>query len=164
VRLETTATTYHSKIIETHVVGLYSHLGIYISMYLCICLCMWHWNYPFTHSIPGLLVGDAWEQFNVYLKMTIEWTQRSTSRLLSSLIGDAPVEHNHVNLVGMIKQASRYTRKAIIIPTGSPYSSKFADTHWWHHWVNFEMCSEFIIEPVCSFTRRPYTSELWRPK
>ena len=43
---------------------------IYVSMYL--------YSYQSTHGISGLAAGGAWEQFEVRLKMTIEWTQRYT--------------------------------------------------------------------------------------
>jgi hypothetical protein len=36
VRLEIIATTYRATIVKTHVSRLYSHLCIYVSMYLCI--------------------------------------------------------------------------------------------------------------------------------
>jgi len=34
--LEIIATTYHATIVKIHVLRLYSHLFIYVSMYLCI--------------------------------------------------------------------------------------------------------------------------------
>jgi len=46
VRLEIIATTYRSTIFKTHVFSLYSHLCIYVSMYL--------YRYPSTHGISGL--------------------------------------------------------------------------------------------------------------
>jgi len=54
---------------------------IYVSVYL--------YSYPSTHGISGLATGGAWEQCEVRLKMTIEWTQRYTPRLWSSEFGDA---------------------------------------------------------------------------
>ena len=36
MRLEIIATTYRSMIFKTHVFSFYSHLCIYVSMYLCI--------------------------------------------------------------------------------------------------------------------------------
>jgi len=71
VRLEIIATVF----------SLYSHLCIYVSIYL--------YSYPSTHSISGLPAGSAWEQFEVGLKMTIEWTQRYTPSPWSSEFGDA---------------------------------------------------------------------------
>jgi len=46
---------------------------IYVSMYL--------YGYPSTHSISRLAVRGTWEQFEVHLKMMIEWTQRYILRL-----------------------------------------------------------------------------------
>jgi len=51
VRLEIIATTYHSTIFKTHVFSLYSHLCIYVSMYL--------YSYPSTHNISRLAAGGA---------------------------------------------------------------------------------------------------------
>jgi len=65
---------------HSHVFSLYSHLCISISMYL--------YSYPSTHAISGLAAGGAWEQFEVHLKMTIEWTQRYTPRPWSGEFGD----------------------------------------------------------------------------
>ena len=53
VRLEIIATTYGSTIVKTHVFSLYSHLCIYVSMYLCIYIA------PITHGISGLAAGGA---------------------------------------------------------------------------------------------------------
>ena len=66
MRLEIVATTYHSTIVKTHVFSLYSHLCIYVSMYLGIYIA------PITHGISGLAAGGVWEQFKVPLKMMIE--------------------------------------------------------------------------------------------
>jgi hypothetical protein len=54
VRLEIIATVF----------TLYSHLCIYVSMFL--------YSYPSTYGIFGLVAGGASEQFKVRLKMTIE--------------------------------------------------------------------------------------------
>jgi len=72
VVLEILATTYHSTVVKTHVFRLYSHLCILVSIY--------RYNYPSSHNISGLAAGGAWEQFDVHLKMTLEWTQRYTPR------------------------------------------------------------------------------------
>jgi len=67
VRLDIIATTYRSTIVKTHVFRLYSHLWINVSMY--------RYSYPSTHGISALAAGGAWEQFEVHVKMTIQWTQ-----------------------------------------------------------------------------------------
>jgi len=54
---------------------------IYVSVYL--------YSYQSTHGISGLAAGGAWEQIEVHLKMTIEWTQRYTPKLWSTEFGDA---------------------------------------------------------------------------
>jgi len=51
VRVEIIATTYRSMIFKTCVFSLYSHLCIYVSMYL--------YSYPSTHGISGLAAGCA---------------------------------------------------------------------------------------------------------
>jgi len=52
VRLEIIATTYRSTIDKTQVFSLYSHLCIYVSMYLCIYIA------PIPHGISGLAAGS----------------------------------------------------------------------------------------------------------
>jgi hypothetical protein len=49
VRQESIATIYRSTIFKTHVFNLYSHLCIFVSMYLQ--------SYPLTHGISGLAAG-----------------------------------------------------------------------------------------------------------
>ena len=39
---------------------------------------MYLYSYPSTRDISTLAASDAWEQFEVRLKMTIQWTQRYT--------------------------------------------------------------------------------------
>jgi len=51
VRWEIIATTYRSTIVKTHVLRLYSHLCINVSMY--------RYSYPSTHSITALAAGGA---------------------------------------------------------------------------------------------------------
>jgi len=80
VHLEIIATTYRSTIVKTHVFRLYSHLCINVSMYL--------YSYPSTHGISALAAGGAWEQFEVHLKMTIQWTLIYLPGPWSSEFGD----------------------------------------------------------------------------
>jgi len=70
VRFEIIATSYHSTIFRTPVFNVYSYPHIYESMYL--------YSYPSTHDISGLAAEGASEQYEVSLKMTIEWTHRYT--------------------------------------------------------------------------------------
>jgi len=58
---------------------------------------MYLYSYPSTHGISGLAAGSAWEQFEVRLKMTIEWTQRYNPRLWSSQFGDAIGDRDWMN-------------------------------------------------------------------
>jgi len=90
VRREIIATTYRSKIVKTHVLRLYSHLCINVSMY--------RYSYPSTHGITALAAGGAWEQFEVHLKMTIQWTQIYYPGPWSSEFGDTLRGHDGVNL------------------------------------------------------------------
>ena len=64
VHLEIIATTYRSMIFETYAFSLYSHLCIYVSMYLYSNLS--------THGISGLAAHGDCQQFEVRLKMTID--------------------------------------------------------------------------------------------
>ena len=56
---------------------------VFSSMYLYSYLC--------THGISGLAARGDCQQFEVHLKMTIEWTQRYTPRPWFSEFGDALV-------------------------------------------------------------------------
>jgi len=47
------------------------------------------YSYSSTHGISGQAAGGAWEQFEVHLKMMIEWTQRCTWRPWLSELGDS---------------------------------------------------------------------------
>jgi len=47
------------------------------------------YSYLSVHSITGLAVGGAWEQFEVSLKMRIKWTQRYTPRPWSTEFADS---------------------------------------------------------------------------
>jgi len=85
----------HLEIIAT-VFSLYSHLCIFVSMYL--------YSYSSTHGISGLATGGEWEQFKVRLKMMIEWTHRYTARPWSSEFGDPIGGGNQTSLEAVIVQ------------------------------------------------------------
>jgi len=76
---------------------------IYLSMYLC--------SYPSTHGISGLPACSAWEQFELRLKMTMEWTQRYNWRPWWSECGEAlggrEQVNTEVNLEDVIKRVWR---------------------------------------------------------
>jgi len=94
---------------------------IYGSMYL--------YSYPSTHDISGLAAGGAWEQFEVRLKITIQWTQRYTLRPWSSVFGDALGE-------AIIERVWRYTWR--------PWLSELARRNW----ASLEIHLEAVIERV----------------
>jgi len=62
---------------------------IYVSMYL--------YSYRSTHVISGLAARGDWEQLEVHLRMTMEWTQRYTPRPWSSEFGDAIGDRDWMN-------------------------------------------------------------------
>jgi len=80
---------------------------IYVSMYL--------YSYPSTHSIYGLATGGAWEQFEVRLKMMIQWTQTYTpwfwSSEFSDAIGDWEWVNSEMDWEAMIEWIWRYTSR-----------------------------------------------------
>jgi len=116
---------------------------------------MYLYSYPSTHSISGLAAGGAWEQCQVRLIMTIEWTQRYTLRLWSSEFGDAIGDRDWVNSEihweAVIEWVWRYTWR--------PRSSELGDALWGHDWVSSGMQSETEIELTQRYTLRPWPSE-----
>jgi len=64
VRLEFIVMSYHLMIFKTHVLSVYSHLCIDVSMYL--------YRYTSLHSISELAAGGISEQFEVHLRMKIK--------------------------------------------------------------------------------------------
>jgi len=90
VRLGIIATTYHSTIVKTQVFWLYSHLCIKVSIYL--------YSYPSTLGISALASGGAWEQFQVHLKITIQWTEIFDLGPWSIQFGDTLRDYDRVNL------------------------------------------------------------------
>jgi len=67
------------------------------SVCILISVSMYLYSYLATHSISGLAARGDWEQFEVRLKMTIEWTKRYTPRQWSSEFGDAIGDRDSVN-------------------------------------------------------------------
>jgi len=152
---------------HSHVFSLYSHLCIYVSMYL--------YSYPSTHAISGLAAGGAWEQFEVRLKMMIEWTQRYTPRPWSRDFGDAlgggnrayleihleaVMErvwgyalggHDRVNFQAVIELVRRYTWRQ--------RSSKFGDALGGRDRSSLEMHWEAEMEWTQRCTWRLWSSE-----
>ena len=58
---------------------------------------MYLYSYLPTHGISGLAARSDCQQFEVRLKMTMEWTQRYTPRPWSSKFGDATGDRNLMN-------------------------------------------------------------------
>ena len=131
---------------------------IYVSMYL--------YSYLSTHGISGLVARGDWEQFEVWLKMTIEWTQRYTLRPWSSEFGDAIGDRDWVNSEmhweAVIKRVRTCTwrprsselRDALGCRDGAslemhlwrPWSSELRDALRGCYWASLEMHLQAIIE------------------
>jgi len=82
------------------------------------------YSYPSTHGMSRLAAGSAWEQFEVCLRMTTEWTYRCTPRSWSSEFGDGVGGRNRaslkINLQAVIERVWIYTWR--------PWLSEFGDT------------------------------------
>jgi len=105
---------------------------------------MYVYSYLSTHGISGLAARDDCRQFEVHLKMTIEWTQRYTPRPWSSELGDALGGRDGVNW-GM-------HREAVIERVGDALGDR--------DWVNSHMHLEAVIKRVWRCNWRPRKSEL----
>jgi len=152
---------------HSHVFSLYSHLCIYVSLYL--------YSYPSTQAISGLAVGVAWEQFEVCLKMTIVWTQSYTPRLWSSDFGDTlrggSRAYLEMHLDAMIEQGWGYALggqdranfQAVIERlwrfTGRLRSSEFGDALGGRDRSTLEMHWEAEMKWTQRCTWRPWSSE-----
>jgi len=127
---------------------------VFSSMYLCIYVSMYLYSYPSTHGISGLAAGGAWEQFEVRLKMTIEWTQRYTPRPWSSEFGDALGGRGRVNLEinseTMIERVWRCTWR--------PCSCELAGRNR----ESLEIHLEAVIERVWRCTWATVIDRVWR--
>ena len=120
---------------------------IYVSMYQC--------TYQSTDVISGLAAGGAWDQFEVCLKMTIEWTERCTGRPWSSEFGDALGGRCRVNyemhLQAVIKRVRRcnWRRRC----------SELRDAHGGRDRASLNMHLDSKIEWTQRCTVRPWSSE-----
>jgi len=145
---------------------------IYVSMYL--------YSYPSTHRISRLAAGGVWEEFEVRLKMMMEWTQRYTPRPWSSEYGDALGGRDHVTA----EMHSEAVIERVWRCTWRPRSSELRDalgdcdaaslemhleamtervgggTCGDHDRVNLVMHSEAVIERVWRCTCRLWPSEM----
>ena len=77
---------------------------VFSSMYLCIYIA------THLHTLYlNWLHGGAWEQFEMRLRMTIEWAQRYTPRLWSSDFGDALWDGNWAYLAIHLEAVIKWT-------------------------------------------------------
>jgi len=113
---------------------------IYVSMYLS--------SYLSTHGISGLAARGDCQQFEVRLKMTIEWTSTSVTPV-------SPYTRRRswtMYLEAVIERVERCTWR--------PWSSEFGDAPGGRDGVNSEMHLEAVIERVWRCTLRPWSSEV----
>jgi hypothetical protein len=93
------------------------------SVCILICVSMYLYSYLSTHGKSGLAASGNQEQFEVCLKLTIEWTQRYTPRPWSSkfrhAIGDWQWVNSEMYWEAVIKQVCRCT--------GRPWLSEIGD-------------------------------------
>jgi len=121
---------------------------IYVSMCLDSC--------PSTHGISGLAADGASEQFEVRLKMTIQWTQRYTPRPWSSKFEDAIGDRDWVNS----EMHWEAIIERVLICTWSPRPSELKQALWGRDQACLEMQLETEIEWTQRYTWRPWSSEL----
>jgi len=124
---------------------------------------MYPYSYPSTHGISGLAAGGAWEQFEVHLKMTIEWTQAVIERVWRwnwrsrlSELRDALGGRDRATMEMQLETKIEWTLRC----TWTPWSSEFRDAIGDRNWVNSEIHSEAMIERVWRCTWRPWSCEL----
>jgi len=124
---------------------------IHVSIYPCINIAT-----KSTHGISGLAAGGASEQFEVRLKMTMEWTQRWTWRPWSSKVGDKLGGRDPATLEmhfeADITCIERWNWR--------PWSSKFGDALRGWDRVNSEMPLDAMIGWVWRRSWRRRSSEL----
>jgi len=120
---------------------------IYVSMYLYIATHL--------HGMCGLAAGSAWEQFELHLKMTIEWTQRYTPRTWSSQFEDALGGRNWASLNIYLKDVIERVWRC----TWRPWSSEFGDALGGSDRASLEMHLEAVIKQVWRYTWRPWSSK-----
>jgi len=123
---------------------------IYVSMYL--------YSYLSTHGKSGLPAHSDWEQFEVRLKMAIEWTQRYARRPCSSDFGDGLGGRDRANLEMHLEAEIEWTQRC----TGRPWStwsSEFEDELWGCDRASLEIQLETKIEWTQRCTARLWLSE-----
>ena len=108
---------------------------------------MYLYSYPSTHGISGLAAGGAWEQFEVRLKMTIDWTQRYTQRPWPSEFGNAVGGRNRAYL--------EIHLEAMIVRTWRPWLNEFGGRNR----ASLELHLEAVIERYRRWTWRPWSTE-----
>jgi hypothetical protein len=86
VRLEIIATTYRSTMFKTHVFSLYSHLYIYVSIYIRYIWTGWR---RWFREIRGAPEDDDRVNSEIHLEAVIEQVWRCTWRPRSSELRDA---------------------------------------------------------------------------
>jgi hypothetical protein len=130
VRLEILATTYRSTMVKTHVFSLYSHLCIYVSMYLCIYIATnLHTIYLnglqwCLRAIRGSHENDDQVNSEIHSEAVIQRLWTGTWRLRSSIVGDTLTGHDRVNLEMhseiVIERLCRCNLEAMIVRTCTP--------------------------------------------
>jgi len=138
------------------------------SVWILINVSMYLYSYPSTHGISGLAAGCAWEQFEVRLKMIIEWTQRYTPRPWSREFGDARRGRNRAGLghtLGGWDRASLEMRLKAVIErlwryTRRMWWSEFGNTLGGRNQASWKMHLQAVIERVWRYTWRPWSSEI----
>ena len=142
------------------------------SVCILIYVCMYLYSYLFTHGISGLAARGDWEQFEVWLKTTIEWSQGYIPRPWLSEFGDAIGDGETVNtemlweamimrvwrctlrqwlsefgdaLWGRDRMSLKRHLEAVIVRTSRLWSSKFGDALGGSERVNSELHSELWL-------------------
>jgi len=141
-------------------------VGIFINVLLYLSI---NTDTKFTHGISRLAAGDACEQFQVHIKLSILWTQRCSRRPWLSYIGDALGGPDWVNLEIPFEAVIQCVRKctwrlrvnqlggcdracllihleAMIERTGRLWLIMFADTLWGCNGVYFDIQFEAMLD------------------
>ena len=148
--LEIIATTYRSTIFKTHVLSSYSHLCIYKVTHLQTVYLNWR--------------QAVLKQFEVCLKMMIDWTQRYTLRPYWSEFGDA-VWMRQFSIFGDIlggrRRVNLEMQSKIMIEGGWRYTWRLCSSECGgRNCTSWEILLEAVIERVWRGTWRPWSSEL----
>jgi len=153
-------------ILKTDVFCSYSHLCIYVWMYLCIYIathldtvyldwlqavlesswrCAWQWR---LGELRVTLWGRDRASLEIHLQALIEWISRCSPTWWSCVIGDLLGSNACANLEAVIDRIWRYTRR--------PWSSEFGDALGEHDHANLKA----VTERVWIWTCRPWLCEL----